>query len=111
MLGLFWWPTLYNDILRYISNCEMCVGIKPQHSNPGKMGIRTFPKSPMELVTIDYLVELPMAERGNQYILSINDHFTKFTQIYAVSDRTAMSAVKCVFDPFFEVWNGPKVIF
>ena len=81
-----WWPTLYNGVVRYISDCEMCVVTKPQQRNPGKMDIRTFSKSPMELVSIDYLVELPMIKRGNKHILSINDQFMRFTQIYAVSE-------------------------
>ena len=34
--------------------------------------------------------------------MCINDHFTKFIQIYPVSDRTAKTAAKCVFDFFLK---------
>ena len=50
-----------------------------------------------------------MTKRGNKHISSINDNFTKFTQIYAVPHRTAKSAVimlivfmcPCVHDSSF----------
>ena len=50
----------------------------------------------MELVSIDFLVELPVTTLNNRH-MCINDHFTKFIQIYPVSDRTAKTATKCVF--------------
>ena len=49
--------------------------MKPLNRNPGRMGIRLFPSSPMELVSIDFLADLPITHRGNRHILSINDQF------------------------------------
>ena len=62
--------------------------------------MRSFPTSPMELVSTDYLVKLPVTRRRNHHILSINGHFSKLSQIYAVPDRIATTATKCVFDFF-----------
>ena len=66
------------------------------------MGIRLFPSSPMELVSIDFLVDLPITHRGNRHILCISDQFSKITQLYAVLDRTAATSAKCVFDYFLK---------
>ena len=77
ILELFWWPGLYEDIVNFISNCEICIAVKPQHRNPGRMGIREFPCAPMELVSIDFLVELEVTARNNRHILCINDHSYK----------------------------------
>ena len=59
---------------------------------------RKFPTAPLELVSIDFLVDLPVTAKHNQHILVINDHFTKYIQLYAVKDRTAPTAAKCVVD-------------
>ena len=72
--------------------------MKPLNQNPGRMGIRSFLSSPMKLVLIDFLVDLPITHRGNLNILSINDQFSKFTQLSAVPDRTAVTSTKWVFD-------------
>ena len=61
------------------------------------MGIREFPSAPMELVSIDFLVQLPVTAPNNRHIMCMNDNFTKFIQIYPVSDRTAKTAAKCFF--------------
>ena len=31
ILELFWWSGLYEDIVNFISNCEICIAVKPQH--------------------------------------------------------------------------------
>ena len=38
---------------------------------------------------------MPITHRGNRRILSINDQFSKFTQLYAVPDLTAATSAKC----------------
>ena len=101
ILELFCWPGLYEDIANFISNCEICKAVKLQHQNPGRMGVREFLCAPMELVLVDFLVELPVMSCNNRH-MCINDHFTKFIQIYPVLNRTAKTAAKCVFDFFLK---------
>ena len=43
-------------------------------------------------------MDLPTTKRGNKHILVINDHFSKYMQLYAIKDRTALTAAKCVLD-------------
>ena len=57
----------------------------------------------MELVSIDFLVELEVTARNNRHILCINDHSYKSIPIYPVSDRTVKTAAKCVFDFFLKL--------
>ena len=72
---------------------------KLNHRNVrAKLGKREFPTAPLELVSIDFLVDLPVTAKHNLRILVINDHFTKYIQLYAVKDRTAPTAAKCVVD-------------
>ena len=54
----------------------------------------------MELDLIDFLVDLPITHRGNLRSLSMNDQFSKFTELYAVPDRTAAASAKCVSGVF-----------
>ena len=50
------------------------------------------------MISIDYIVNLPITKNRNCHILVANDHFTKFIQLYAVKDRTAETAAKCLHD-------------
>ena len=77
ILELFSWPGLYDDIVNFISNCEICTVFKPQHGNPRRMRVREFPCAPMELVSINFLVELEVTARNNRQILCVSDHSYK----------------------------------
>ena len=83
--------------------------MKASNRNPGRMGIRSFPSSPMQLVSIDFLVDLPITHRWNRHILSISDQFSKFTQLHAVPDRTTATSAKCVFDYFLKFGIAKKL--
>ena len=66
------------------------------------MGIRQLPSSRLDLVSIDNLVDMPTTARGNKHILRINDHFSKFSQLYPVKDRTVLNAIRPLTDFFMK---------
>ena len=57
----FWWPNLKTDVMDFISSCEVCLADRSR----GKMSIRPWPPAPIELTSIDILVNLPIKRRGN----------------------------------------------
>ena len=54
-----------------------------------------FPKQPLDLISIDFIVELPISNGNNKDILAIVDNFTK---VYAVPKRTSKTVAKCIYD-------------
>ena len=62
------------------------------------MGKCEFPTKPLEKISIDFLVELPITSKGNIHILVVNDVFSKYIQLYAVKDRLSKTAAKCLAD-------------
>ena len=57
----------------------------------------------MELVPIDFSVELSITNHKDGYILNINERFSKFTQLNAVPDLSVATFAKCVFDYFLKL--------
>ena len=98
VLERFWWPKLHGDVKIYISKCELCQKTTTSGKTHGQMGIRSWPRCPLELVSIDFIVDLPITPRGHKHILVINDHFTKFLKCYPLKDRTAQATCKYLFD-------------
>ena len=50
----------------------------------------------LELVEWDLVTHLPVTERGNRYVLTMVDHFTKFALAFAVPDMTADTTLRCL---------------
>ena len=65
---------------------------------------------PFERVGMDIICPLPRTERGNRYILTVVDHFTKHVEAYPLENQEAVS-VACVFlNEFVSRYGVPYVI-
>ena len=48
------------------------------------MCLRVWPSKPLDLISIDFLVDLPKTARGNVHILVINDHFYDMKNMFSI---------------------------
>ena len=61
----------------------------------------------MEWVHMDMLGPFPPSEQRNKYILVMVDQFTKWVEIHALPDITAVQTAKCAVDQFFSRFGTP----
>ena len=106
----FWWPGLHDDVKTFVQSCEICSKVKPLGMKRGKVAVRDWPYKPLNLLSIDYLTELPVSSKGNRHILVINDQFSKYIQIYPVKDRTAKTVSECIVEYFLR-FGIPKKLY
>ena len=98
ILETCWWPELLQDVQNYIKSCGTCVQTNPSCRKRSRLGKRPFPKVPLEWVSIDFIVDLPITKNNNIHILTVVDNFTKFIKVYALKDRTAATAARYMYD-------------
>ena len=54
-----------------------------------KAALQTVPVGePFEMLAMDFLGPLPTTEKGNKYILLVEDYFTKWTEAFPLQDQT-----------------------
>ena len=94
----YWWPAVKEDVTNFISTCKICSSIKTPNRPCGKMGRRKWATAPLELISLDFSVDLPGTSKGNVHLLVTNDHFTKLIKFYAIKDRKASTASVCLHD-------------
>ena len=54
----YWWSTVKEDVTNFISTCKICSSIKTPNRPCGKMGRKKWPTAPLELISLEFLVNL-----------------------------------------------------
>jgi hypothetical protein len=80
---------------KFISECPICQKLDYRNVKNHKEPYTTASMEPMETLNIDTIGPVPKDNLGNTYILVIIDCFSKFIELYAVPDTTALHAARC----------------
>ena len=80
ILQRFWWPNCLQNSREFVGNCEICLQIKSPNRKFGALGVREIPFKPLDIVSIDFLTDLPITPQGNVHILVVIDWFSKYLQ-------------------------------
>ena len=76
--SIYYWPQMSRDIKKYIGTCDICQKAKPRrHAPVGMLQPIPIPSQPFEVVTMDFIPELPECE-GYDNVLVIMDKLTKY---------------------------------
>ena len=95
----FYWPGMYSYAMRWIRVCLQCGARKSPRYNK-----RTFLKkyqvgSVMDRVSIDLCGPFrPRTTKGNKWILTITDHFTRWIEAFPLREATAERIVQKVVE-------------
>lgn len=98
------------DIQIWIAKCDICSANKPltktQRAPLGQMQVG----APMDRVATDLLGPLPVTPRGNRYILTMTDYFTKWVEVIPVPDQTAVTCANVMLNEFICRYGCPLAI-
>ena len=99
----YYWPTLYNDVRRYVAICESCRKNGANLAHPGgSITSRAIPEERWDEVHMDWIAALPVSEEGFDNILVCVERITKFAYfIPAKSTDTAQDTAKRLFAAIF----------
>ena len=95
VIAHFYWPKLHQDVVEFCKTCQM-VG-KPQPSiKPAPMiPIPAFDE-PFTRVLVDCVGPLPRTKSGHQYLLTIMDLSTRFSEAIPLRKITAKVVVEAL---------------
>jgi transposase InsO family protein len=107
ILQRFYWFGVRGDTDCYVQSCDTCTSIK---------GPRQYPKAPLgnmqtgaplDRLSTDILGPLPESHRHNKYVLVVTDHFSRWVEIFAVPDQTAVTCAEKILDEVIARYGCP----
>ena len=105
----FYWPQMQRDIERYTTSMCHCLKQRKPASKTTAPLVPVITTQPFELVSLDFL-HLEQSVGGQEYILVIMDHYTRFAQAYATSNKSAKTAADRLFNEFIPRFGFPQRI-
>ncbi|WVZ76569.1 hypothetical protein U9M48_024534 [Paspalum notatum var. saurae] len=74
----FWWTHMKREIAKYVSECDECQRVKADHLKPaGMLQPLAVPAWKWEDIYMDFIVGLPLTQKGYDSIWVIIDRFTR----------------------------------
>jgi hypothetical protein len=104
-----YWPTLNRDVELYVATCAICCQQKSRKRN--QAGFLEYQAGfPGERIHMDFLGPFPTSKRGNRYVLSIIDQFTKWIEICPLPNQSAELTAEMLIDVWIARFGIPLII-
>ena len=104
----FYWGRMVRDVDDYCRRCDVCVAQKgPSGQSVAPLQQRCS-GAPMERVAVDVVGPLPLSSRGNRYVLTAMDYFTKWPEAYAIPDQEAETVCDALLEGMFARFGVPE---
>ena len=95
---------------RWLKQCDSCAARKISTKKRVAPMQQFLSGCPFERISIDILQPLPRSRRGNQYILVLADHFTKWTEAVLMPSQEASTMARKFVDHFICIFGMPYEI-
>jgi hypothetical protein len=82
------------SIEEYIRKCDPCQRRKGNCEFVAPLGDVQEPTAPFQVTSTDVTRPYLSTPRGNKYLLTFTDHFTKYAEAFPIADQTAETCAR-----------------
>ncbi len=105
----YYWPAMHKDINAYIEVCHTCAINKGFVGKPVPILSSPTLLELWDTLAID-LFKLPMTTEGHQYLLVAIDHFSRYSSLIPLKNKTVKIVATAFINKVFCKFNTPKVL-
>ena len=107
----YFWENLKSDIQNRIKNCEDCQRNKLKRKKTKQaMVITDTPGKTFDKIAMDIVGPFNITKNNNRYILSIQDHLSKFIILVCLKDQIAESVSDAFIKRIICIFGCPKIV-
>lgn len=103
-----YWPNMAKDVSDYVNNCIECKRMKKTPERPVHMTVTDSVCRPMEKILLDLVG--PIQIGSMQYILTIQDNFSKFLMAVPLRNKESKSVAKAFVEKWVMLFGAPEQI-
>ena len=81
-----YWPSMFTDTNCWLSQCEWCLIVKGDYTEPKTLQVSLVANQPLELLYIDFS-KADIAKGGKENILVLTDAFSEYSQAFVTSNQ------------------------
>jgi len=107
--ALYYWPGLSDMISREIFACPQCSRRKSPPNRKQPMG-HVHSGTKFARIAMDLLDVTTISDGGKKYILVVADYFTKYTEAYALENKTAFAVAEALMDNWLTRYGFPLTL-
>lgn len=107
----YYWSNLKADVQKYVKHCRKCQEnklVRVKTKQP--MLITDTPAAPFDKIQIDIVGPLPVTPRGNKYILTVQDNFSKYSDAIPISKIDSETIATALAEQFISRYGCPRSI-
>lgn len=84
----FWWPKMKPEIDHHVTHCDICQRNKASNKAPaGPLKPLAIPEERWDVVSMDFIMDLPVTKKGNDAIVVFVDKLTKMVHFAATTSQ------------------------
>jgi hypothetical protein len=104
-----WFPNMFSKVKKYCEHCEIC----DRNRNYFKINDTLKPVTatePFQVLVVDHCGPFNKTNRGNKYVLTVVDHFTRKRWFLPVPEVSAEETYKTLLQNIFTPFGFPKIL-
>ena len=96
---------MYRDCVDYCKSCVECAVVK----GTGKVQRPPLHPIPFQILGVD-IMELPVTQQGNRYVIFFQDFLTKWPLVYPAPDQKSIRIAKLLAEEIVPMFGVPKAL-
>jgi transposase InsO family protein len=106
----YFWPNMKRGIDTYIKQCDSCAQLKAGRHPTAPLGELPETAFPFEMTSIDICGPYPETKRGNRYLLTFIDHFSRYTEAIPIHRQDAATVARALVTEIFSRLGCPQAL-
>ena len=98
------------DVEKYVKECDSCSRYKSGRNPIAPLGELPETSSPFELTSIDICGPYPETKKGNRYLLTFIDHFSRYPEAIPIPRQDASTVARALVTEIFSRLGCPQTI-